>query len=296
MATPIPCEGCIVQAPEPDAGALPLLVALHGDSHDAREMVAAWSAVTKDAILFAPTCPKDLHCPGGSWWRWYQSADHDPAWLTTQIAAVRAKYPVDPARIYATGYSGGSSYLGYYVPQHSADFAAVAYVSGGYPYSETCASCKLPVRVVIGAADGMLDPYVKPLLRFYETCGGHDVTQRIVPNLGHQGMLKALPLTEAPLLWTWFTSHTAQCQPVNVPDSPSDAGPAPVPVDVSVPVPDSASATLPPSRGCTCHASASPFSSDSALLVALTVLTCVRALRPRTRQRQAHTRAPRHPL
>jgi predicted esterase len=274
---------------------MPLLIALHGDSHDATEMQAAWQAITAahGAVLFAPTCPKELHCPGGSWWRWYQSKDHDPAWLTQQVDAVKATYPIDPARIYATGYSGGSSYLGYYVPKHSEAFAAVGYVSGGYPYSDTCATCKLPVRIVIGAADGMMDPYVKPLIRFYEECGGHDVSQRIVPAVDHKGMLKALT-TEAPLLWDWFAAHTNQCL------APT---PAPVPVDVSVSVPPSVSpsAAVAPApaaqaHGCACTLITPSAPGDAAfpvLLLVAALATCVRVLRPRTRQPRAHTTRPR---
>lgn len=286
-----PCKGCIVQVPAAeDAGAAaPLLLALHGDSHDAGEMLTAWQAVANahGAVLFAPTCPKELKCPGGSWWRWYQSSAHDPGWLSRQLDAVRASVNVDPARIYATGYSGGSSYLGFWAPAHSAELAAVGYVSGGYPYAESCGSCKIPVRAVIGAADGMRGPYVEPLLRYFESCGGHDVSTRIVPALGHKGMLAALPAGEAESLWTWFSSHSAQCLPeaggLVAAAAPSVGTPASV---------GSASVTLGEphvARGCGCELA--PASSTPWTLGVLLVITCVRALRPRTRPHRARTRA-----
>jgi len=287
------CKGCILQLPAPASDAAPLLLALHGDSHDAAEMLGAWKDVARaqGAVLFAPTCPKELKCPGGSWWRWLQSSAHDATWLGRQLDAVRAHIAIDAQRIYATGYSGGSSYLGYWAPAHSAELAAVGYVSGGYPFATSCAHCKIPVRAVIGAADGMLEPYVKPLLGFFEACGGHEISTRVVPALGHKGMLAALPAGEAERLWSWFSTHTAQC--VVEPDAGSP-GPAPsaVPaarvVDAGAPVQAGETAHEPAAaRGCACDHAAGTTGAPT-WPWALLAITCVRALRPRTRRPRAH--------
>lgn len=294
----VACAGCLLQVPAADAGPRPLLLALHGDSHDAGEMLGAWQAVAEahDLILFAPTCPKDRGCVGGSWWRWFQSAQHDAAWLGRMVETVRAEVAIDPLRIYATGYSGGASYLGFWAPAHAAELAAVGYVAGGYPYAEQCASCKLPVRVLIGAADGMYEPYVKPLITFYEGCGGHDVSTRVVPGLGHKGMLGALPRGEAELLWRWMEPHQASCV-APAPSAPleaiTDAAPA-VSAPVSVRSAAARTEAAPPAtRGCSCQleSRAAPVPWLAILLGVL--VTCARARRPRRHPRRARTAAPR---
>ncbi len=51
-------------------------------------------------------CPTELGCRT-SFWQWQSTSGHDPGWLGAQIAAAKARFAVDPARVYAAGYSGG---------------------------------------------------------------------------------------------------------------------------------------------------------------------------------------------
>jgi polyhydroxybutyrate depolymerase len=120
-----------------------LLVALHGDGGGVRRVVQAFRAAAAEAgvVLLAPACPRALGCRAASFWKWLETSDHDPAWLGAQIDAVAARFPIDPRRIYAAGYSGGATYLGWYAPAHADRFAAVAYVAGGAAYRPPCPAC-----------------------------------------------------------------------------------------------------------------------------------------------------------
>jgi predicted esterase len=220
-----PCAGCITVVPSRAAGRpAPLLVALHGDGGGVKPLVRAWQAACEDAgvILLAPRCPREAGCAAGSFWQWYADARHDPAWLDAQIDAAAARFAVDPARVYATGYSGGATYLGWYVPAHPARFAAVAHVAGGARYGGACPSCKVPVLFTLGATDPMITPYTAPLRRWYEACGGHEIVWETLPGVTHESILGALAAGKARSILAWLLARPASC-------TDRDAGVSPVP-------------------------------------------------------------------
>jgi hypothetical protein len=173
-------------------------------------------------LLFAPRCPRELGCKAGSWWQWLATSDHDPAWLGAQIDAVAARHPVDPARVYAAGYSGGATYLGWYVPAFPARFAAVAHVAGGSPLGGRCPACKTPVRFDIGAVDPMIEPYTGPLRRWYEACGGHELVWNVLPGVTHEGIIDVLQAGRAKEILAWLLARPAACLPADA--GAGDAG------------------------------------------------------------------------
>lgn len=225
-----PCPGCVTVTPPSDGGTpvdarepgsaaeppapFPLLVALHGDGGGVRQLVRAWKQAAADAgvLLLAPRCPQELGCPAGSFWRWYASAGHEPSWLGAQIDAVAARFPVDSRRLYATGYSGGATYLGWYAPTHATRFAAVAHVAGGAAYRPPCPTCKLPVLFVLGASDPMLGPYTRPLRDWYEACGGHEISWETLPGVTHEGILRVLEEGRARRILAWLLDRPAACE------------------------------------------------------------------------------------
>jgi predicted esterase len=287
-----PCKGCFTQAPALEgsaAGPRPLLVALHGDGGGAKKLFQSWKAACDAAgvILVAPRCPVDAGCPAGSFWQWYFSARHDPAWLGAQIDAVTARYPVDPARIYATGYSGGATYLGYYGPLNPKRFAAIAHVAGGKPFDVPCPSCKLPVLFVIGSTDPMVTPYTRPLRDYYQACGGHEVVWEALPGVTHEGILDVLRAGRSKSILDWLLARPAAClsEPPSVTDAGIDAAPPALAADTaSAPAAataardaGSAAPRPPPPRpppGCTCGmGEAAPPLAGGALSLALALLS-----------------------
>jgi poly(3-hydroxybutyrate) depolymerase len=201
-----PCPGCVTISPAGVKPSAPLLVVLHGDDAGASSAVADWRAAAgaAGAILLAPECPRAAGC-AGSWWHWLQSKRHDPAWLARQIDAAAAAFGLDPPRVVVAGFSGGASYLGWYVPTHSGGVAAAAFVAGGYPYADACATRKVPVRIDIGADDRrMIEPFVRPLRRWFEACGGHELVWEEVAGVGHLGMRRVLQRGRAQAILAWL--------------------------------------------------------------------------------------------
>lgn len=209
-----PCPGCFTEVPAAaDGGARPLLVALHGDGGAAGRIFRAWkrACAATGVILVAPRCPREAGCTAGSWWQWYADGRHDPAWLGAQIDAVTARFAVDPGRIYATGYSGGATYLGAYVPQNPRRFAAVAHVGGGANYGVACPDCKVPVLFAIGAMDPMIGPYTGPLRAYYERCGGHEIVWETLPGVTHEGIVDVVQAGKGREILAWLLARPAAC-------------------------------------------------------------------------------------
>lgn len=201
-----PCTGCVTIVPAGVAPETPLLVVLHGDDIGASSTVADWraAAATEGAILFAPECPRAAGCEG-SWWRWLQSKRHDREWLARQIDAVTAALGTGPRRVVVAGFSGGASYLGWFVPTHADGIAAAAFVAGGNAYADACARRKVPVRFDVGAEDrGMLEPFVAPLRRWFEACGRHPIAWHEVAGVGHLGMHRVLRRGRARAVLAWL--------------------------------------------------------------------------------------------
>jgi poly(3-hydroxybutyrate) depolymerase len=90
-------------------------------------------------------CPVDQGCKD-SWWKW----NGDPGWIVDQVAAVAKAVPIDPARIYLAGWSGGATYLGMHAPAWSAAFAAVVIHGGGHRPSAGCPERPLPAYFLAG--------------------------------------------------------------------------------------------------------------------------------------------------
>ncbi|MBV8256348.1 MAG: hypothetical protein JO073_00875 [Actinobacteria bacterium] len=199
-----PCAGCIVQVP---AGVTkkhpaPLLVALHGDEGVPTLAEEVWApvAAAKRVILFTPQCPTSLGCQfqngagvTNSWWGWLQySHTYDDAWLGEQVAAIAARYAVDPHRRYLTGWSGGADYLGWYAARHASTFAAAAFVAGGVPYTQSCPSRTMGAYFLLGAADPRyLSQQPSQVAGVFQRCG--DPTQvTVIPGADHQGSISSL--------------------------------------------------------------------------------------------------------
>lgn len=205
-----PCHGCETRLPatsDSEAPA-PLLVVLHGDLGDVTRMTQVWqkAALDRGMVLTSLLCPRDKGCRS-SWWKWYLGPSHEPSWLGAQIDVVSQQVAIDPARVYAAGYSGGASYLGYYGPAHPERFAAIAYVAGGVRFVSECAARKTPVLFLIGNQDPMLPLYVDKLHAFYEGCG-NPIAWSVLPGVTHDGIVPMLQAGKAADVVEWMRGGT----------------------------------------------------------------------------------------
>jgi predicted esterase len=300
----VPCAGCVTVVPDraPDAGPLPLLVALHGDGGGVRPLVRAWRRAAEKAgvILLAPRCPRDLGCTAGSWWQWLTTSGHDPAWLGAQIDAIEARFPVDRARVFATGYSGGATYLGWYVPWHPERFGAIAHVAGGARYGGPCPACKVPVLFVLGATDPMIGPYTRPLHEWYALCGGHENVWEILPGVTHESILATLEQGRAKEILAWLLARPAACvEPVAADGGASDAGAVVEDAGVPQAVPEARSdaraegdappappPVAPSAAGCTCEVGSERSLAGGAAALAAILAACARRRRASAARRR----------
>jgi poly(3-hydroxybutyrate) depolymerase len=219
-----PCEGCEFRLPatEDSLRPAPLLILLHGDLGDVWRMTRAWGAAAESqgVLLASLRCPRDKGC-SSSWWKWYLSRWHEDSWIGDQIDAISREYPVNPRRVYAAGYSGGASYLGYYVPRHPERLAAASHVAGGVNFYPTCSSCKTPVHFLIGSQDPMIPLYTRALRTWYEGCGGHPLVWQVLPGVTHDSIVGIVQTSRSKELMAWLLRYELDCPAAAPPVSSS---------------------------------------------------------------------------
>lgn len=206
-----PCPGCVTVVPpsySPDAPT-PLFVALHGDEGSTRVVLKVWKASVEKRgyILLALLCPKEKGC-AGSYWRWAG----DPTFMDPALDAVEAAYNVDRSRVYLSGWSGGSTYMGLEAPSLSPRFAALNLNAGGIPPEGTseCAPCKAPVYYFMGGRNPFAH-LAQATRDYYKRCG-HDVEWDFAKDLDHPGELLALSkATRQEKILAWFDDKRNQC-------------------------------------------------------------------------------------
>ena len=149
----------------------PLVLNLHGSEStaSAQELFTGMDA-TADADGFVVAYPQAA-IPAGAGFDWNvpnepligggtppKNAPNDVAFLVQLVAQLRARSCIDPARVYATGFSGGARMASQLGCDAAATFAAVAPVSGLRLPSPCPAKRAVPVLSFHGTADPV-DPY-----------------------------------------------------------------------------------------------------------------------------------------
>jgi len=149
----------------------PLVVNLHGsESTAAAQEAFTGMDSTADADDFLVAYPQAA-LAAGSGFDWNipgqplvggtavpRGAPNDVSFLAQVVATIRQQYCVDPARVYATGFSGGARMASQLACAKPSTFAAVAPVSG-LRYPAPCQSSRAtPIVAFHGTADPV-DPY-----------------------------------------------------------------------------------------------------------------------------------------
>lgn len=217
-----PCAGCITTVPasyDPSVPT-PLVISLHGDEGSPRASHGVWKQAANDNgyVLLSPTCPRDLGCKRrwgtGSWHR--DGPAGSVAWLNAQIDAVEAAYNIDRSRVYLVGGSRGAVYVGFHADAFGPRIAGAAMYAGGYSsVTGTCASCPLPVYILVGDKDYLLDIALKAR-GWFLGCGSEVVFDRM-PGVPHRGAGKALLSGKANTILNWFSARPNACMPRDVP-------------------------------------------------------------------------------
>jgi polyhydroxybutyrate depolymerase len=161
----------IVHAPPGAEGPTALVVNMHGSGStaaqqealtgmdaaaDADGFVAAYpqGAIT-EGTGFAWNVPNEPLLGGGPV---PAGAADDETFLAQAITSIALAYPIDPARIYATGFSGGARMASQLGCDEAQTFAAVAPVSG-LRLPSPCTSQRLVPVVAFHGTTDPIDPY-----------------------------------------------------------------------------------------------------------------------------------------
>lgn len=154
-------DGRTYHVREPDTwdgeSALPVLLHFHGWGRDGALIVRhnriSTLAVADDVLVLAPT-------GRGGTWDFRREGSRDSVFARAVIEDAAARYPIDPDRIYVSGYSFGSYMAWRFVCDDGADIAALLAVAGSFPPDAPCAQAPRSVRQVYGLGDQVLDfPY-----------------------------------------------------------------------------------------------------------------------------------------
>ncbi|MBN1284584.1 MAG: prolyl oligopeptidase family serine peptidase [Anaerolineae bacterium] len=140
---------------DPNGDPVPLVVNLHGLASNVQQQ-EQFSQMSKKAeeIGFVVVYPQGVSIPA----RWYvapaRTERSDVAFIRDLVAHLQSQLNIDPARIYATGFSNGGGMTNRLACDAADLFAAVAPVSGAYNYADDCEpSRSVPVLAFHGRAD-----------------------------------------------------------------------------------------------------------------------------------------------
>ncbi len=136
---------------------LPVLLHFHGWARTGvvpvRHPRIAGATERRGVLLVAPTGLNKS-------WDFWRPGSRDTEFARAVLEDVRARYPVDEARIYVSGYSWGSNMAWRFVCEDGADIAALLAISGVLDQDENCETAPGQVRQVYGLNDPVLEfPY-----------------------------------------------------------------------------------------------------------------------------------------
>ncbi|HSE05486.1 MAG TPA: PHB depolymerase family esterase [Methylomirabilota bacterium] len=192
------------------AGAMPLIVALHGGSGHGRDFLWSWlrEARARGALVLAPTALDRT-------WSIMGGEDVDGPRLRAAVEDVAARYRVDRSRVLLTGMSDGATY------------ALLCGLAEGMPFTHLAPACGVlhpfllarggiegargrPVYLVHGALDWMFPVQTARMGRDALEAAGARVVYREIADLSH-----TYPRDENPRILDWLLG----------PVRPAEAGP-----------------------------------------------------------------------
>jgi predicted esterase len=142
------------------AAAVPMIVLLHGSGRNGFSLMEKWKEIaSREGIIIAG--PDSLDQQG------WQIPGDGPSFIYDLIEALRAKYPVNPRRIYLFGHSAGAVFALNLSMMESEYFAATAVHAGSWRTerefsARDYAKRKTPLAIIVGDRDAFFPlPSVK---------------------------------------------------------------------------------------------------------------------------------------
>lgn len=180
----------------------PLILMLHGSGHNGLSLVEKWKDLAnKEGIVIVG--PDSADSAG-----WAIPGD-GPDFLYGVIEAVKAKYPVDPRRIYLFGHSAGAIFALQMSLLESRYFAATAVHAGAlqkesYPMFDY-AKRKTPIALFIGTKDQVYPLAVIRDTRDEFNRHGFTVELKEIPNHDHRYYGLAPSINRS--VWEFLRGH-----------------------------------------------------------------------------------------
>ena len=166
----------------PTSKTLPLIVLLHGSNRNGLSLVEKWKDLaSKEGIILAGPDSSN----SASW----RTPEDGPAFLHELVEALKAKYPINPRRVYLFGHSAGAGFAinrSLFESQYSAATAihAGALPRQGYTYIDY-AKRKIPLAIWVGTVDAYVPLAVARSTRDAMNERGFAVQLTEMPNHDH---------------------------------------------------------------------------------------------------------------
>lgn len=185
-------------------GKFPLLLSLHGIGErgsDLQLLKRDGLARRLDGYNTFPFIVVSPQCPLSTEW-YYNRTD---TLLDQLLDDVLARYPVDPARVYVTGYSMGGIGAWDMAIRHPQRFAAaIPIASRGESYATICDMRDIPVWAFHGANDDVVALVrAEAIVKALRDCGG-EVRLTVYPDTGHDSWTKTY---NNPQIYEWLLAQ-----------------------------------------------------------------------------------------
>lgn len=180
----------------------PLLVLLHGSWQRGSSYVERWKdlAAEEGIILAGPDSKNNKG--------WATPVD-GPDFLRDLIESLKAKYPINPRRVYLFGHSAGAAHVLYMALFESQYFAAAAIYAGLLPEQGyrliNLARRKIPFGIWVGTADPLVPIPAVRTTRDKLLAGGFSVQLTEIPNYDHWYYDRASKINKE--VWGFLTKH-----------------------------------------------------------------------------------------
>lgn len=161
---------------------LPLIVLLHGSGRNGLSLVEKWKdlAAKEEIILAGPDSSDN---------RGWATPEDGPVFLYDLVEALKAKYPVNPRRVYLFGHSAGAGHALYMSFFESQYFAASAIHAGALPEQDYSyidrARRKIPFAIWVGTTDPLFPLAIVRGTRDAMNARGFTVQLTEIPNHDH---------------------------------------------------------------------------------------------------------------
>lgn len=190
------------------AKSLPLIILLHGSNRNGQSLIDKWKDLAeKERIIIA--APDSI--VSAKW----STGNDGPEFLRDVVEALKAKYPINPRRVYLFGHSAGAAFAIYMSLFESEYFAAMAIHAGALPADSYpvigYAKRKIPMAIWVGDRDPFFPLAAVRATRDALVSQGFSVELVEMPNHDHWYYDLAPKINQS--AWEFLKKHELSADP-----------------------------------------------------------------------------------